>query len=277
MTTALSFNAERHVQPDRAQHLYTVRRDIGAQVAEVTACLSNEHLVPVWLTELNALAATLAARVTAADEKIAAYEASIPPLEVAIENEAEARDAYELAKLARAQGSLDRKTSLKLRDDLEVADSALFVRRRELADSAQRANAFIPRNGAIPQIMGREFVEALATHVLNVTFNPGRDLFNRAGWIDGLTEDELAGVPVYAARTIVEALKEKKKHKIFYQGLELDDRRREAIVLPVPEFVAALAEFKHQREAHIRSKAVQAQRALEAAQAHVAAFAGAQS
>ena len=272
---SLSLLAERAVLSDRLHHPYTIVARRRGQLEAARACVTNEHLA-AWVQESTALVNDLTKKLSSDEARVAAFEASTIPLEEAVAVEMKARAEYESAKEARALGSLDRRAALKLREDVEYADQALLIRRRETAACAQRVNSYLPPHDSVSVIEGRDFVEAIARLTLNRKFYPEKvGLFDRQRRLERMTESEFMGVPVWAAMKIESAKADAKTHEVHHaSGTIAHDWRVEPIVMPIDGFVEELEKFKSSRAAHLKAKVRKAHEELALATERAASLEG---
>lgn len=257
----LSPEAARHV-PAEYVNLYSIRDRRVAQLREAEGVVEHKLLSPVWRHESTALVDYLSQQVAADEAKIAAFEERLPDLEAKARAELVARATVGNAMRAHGFGEIEPKRALKLRDDLEVAESTLRVCARELKDAVASVRAVgLPSTANLPPPSdAARIVDSLATFVTNRRFRPemsgsavDRDTWLR--WLE-LGDDDLMYLPL-AASKVLDAAHEERSRRL---GTRPDgswferDSKRESIILPEKEFIAELAKFKAAREVHLRSK-----------------------
>ena len=261
---SLSLHASRYIMSERVPNLYSVEGSRRALLAEVKALTTNEHL-SAWKDQTRALVDHLEAELVRDRARVEEFERAIPPLELALRNENEARAELDLAQHLHAAGSLDRKEQLKRRDDVEAASGALTVRIAERV-AAVAGVPSLPQGGSVAEGGDREMVEQIANLCLNRRFKPeypNQISSDRWARLLEVSESELMWIPVHAARAIVAS-------RVGITWTE--DAYREQVVLPIDDFVHEMAKFKSEREAHLRRKVAVAQELLESARANAAAF-----
>jgi hypothetical protein len=256
----LSPELTQHVDAGRLANLFALRTRRAAQLAEAEKVAELAALA-AWRPEALALVTTLTASLAADDKRIAVFESCLPALETKARAELVARATLGNIQRSHVFGSTDRKTALKLRDDLEAAESNFKVCARELLEAKSAACSWLPSTSTISDGPGREIVEALANHVIAKRFHPeyAVDLDIRKRWL-AMTEIEAMWVSVHAARALASARP------------EWQDNRREAVALPKKEFLEEFAALKVAREVHHAAKVRAAQSIVDSAKASAAAL-----
>lgn len=267
----------RHVPADRVQNLYIIRDRRNALLDEAEKCARATQLA-AWRSEAKALVGFLTTQLEDDEVKITAFEASLAPLEDAIDEEKKATAQFSAAKAAHFAGSLKRTEALKLRDDVEVTAQMVKIKTRARENAADKVRAGLPMSPNLTEGGCKDIVDGLASVCLNRRFRPENvgtiDHATWQRWLE-LADVDLMWLPLHAARKLAEAKQELKKHDSTHpDGSTFVDYRREPVVLPVDEFVEELSKFKASRAAHLRSKLEKAAQELEMAKERVAALTG---
>ena len=161
-----------HVPADRASNLYGVQSGLRNLIAEARAVVTNE-LLTAWKPEARALVDSLENTLARHQERIAAFEAAVPPLERALKAERQAREELAAAQYLYAQGSADRKEQLKRRDDVEAATGLATVRLAERI-AAVNAVGYLPANAGVPEGGDRQMVQLIADKCEGLKFHKDR-------------------------------------------------------------------------------------------------------
>lgn len=267
---------DRSLPGDRIANLHAVASQRSARCDEARAALKNPLTPKSWRPYAERWLASCESTRVADLQRVKDFESERPKVERAVAEEMRARGDLQRALAEHFQGSLDRKHAIDLRNEVEWRDQVLAIRNRETEVAAGKACALLPMNQALAPIPGREIADGLATSVLRRKFptraNDGTiDPATKKGWYE-MTDDDLAGVWVWAVLNIERAQKERQEARNLLPGGVWAETDSSAI-LDVKDYVAALEGFLNERAAHLRNKAHEAQRALEAAKAQIAALA----
>ena len=257
----LSHEASRHIPPPRVASMHAVPNRCRELLAKARPVVTHE-LLTAWRPEARALVDILERALATALSKVAAFEATVPALEEAAENERQAR--AELARAAQeyAQGSLDGQTHLARRDAVDAAAGALTVRAAERAAAVSATLAVEPPTFAgIDEEGLRRIVKVMADNCMGQKFDPGttapisREKLER--WY-AMSDVEFVYIPLIASGIIKDAQDKAKPPAA-------DSWRSVPVELPIAEFVEFLATFKRDKEAFQRAKLAKAQAEIEAA------------
>jgi hypothetical protein len=246
----LSNDLQRHVPQDRVDFLTRLRDQRAARLSEAKTAAESKDL-SAWKEESTALVAALSHSLNGDEARIVSFEALIPGLEAAARAELTARAVRDNALRAHGFGSADRATALRLRDDLEAAESARSFAWRTLEERKREALALLPSSGSIEAPPGADVVEALASYVINKRYDPEYAVIHKDAKARWLAADDVMWWPLQAQRLVKSAPR------------EWEDARRVKVALPRADFYLEFAALKAARQAHHLAKVRQAQTIIE--------------